>query len=650
MRDGSFGEILGGGNAPVKGRHVFAMIQSLGADKVAGINPGQFDVVIVDEFHHASAPSYSRLLTRIAPKELLGLTATPERMDGADVTDWFGGRIAVELRLWEAIDQGFLAPFQYFGVADDVDLSQLEWRQGGYATNDLDNVLTGNDMRVGKLISAIERIIDYPRRMKALGFCVSVNHAAFMASKFSEAGLKSAALSGNSSADERRQVLGELERGELQAVFSVDVLGEGVDVPRVDTILLLRPTQSATVLTQQLGRGLRRAEGKRCLTVIDLIGQQHRQFRFDQRLRALVDPRRGPVRTQTEDGFPFLPAGCEISLDQTSREVILDNLRHAARLARWPTMVQELKDGEERGLAQFLAEGGRQAADIYKPARGSWTTLRREAGRSTRPTAGDDEQRLLRAVGRLLHVDDRERRGFFTTVLGSDTPPKFSAFDRRQRRLLAMLHFSLWGVNKGMASFDEGYRRLWPHEAVREELTELLDVNDQCSASIARPLGLEPHIALSTHARYSRDEVLAALGVGTAEKPPQLREGVKWVDEEQIDAFFVTLNKSESDYSPTTMYRDYAVSYELFHWESQSTTSAASVTGRRYINHDDQGSSVLIFARETAKAEVGTGPYLCLGPAYYVSHEGERPMAITWKLRSPMPEVTFEGARAVSVG
>lgn len=650
MKDGSFGEILGGGRMPADGRHVFAMIQSLRSEAIEALDPGRFDVLVVDEFHHAAAPSYSRLLERLEPKELLGLTATPERMDGGDVTEWFGGRIAVELRLWEAIDQGFLAPFQYFGVADDVDLSQLQWRRGGYVLSDLNNVLTGDDIRVSKLVQAIRRIVDDPQQMKALGFCVSVEHATYMADKFRQAGLPSAALSGDSSLEERRNALGALERGELRAVFSVDVLGEGVDVPTVDTVLLLRPTQSATVLTQQLGRGLRRAEGKRCLTVIDLIGQQHREFRFDHRLRALVDPRLGPVRVQAEAGFPLLPTGCEISLDRASGEIIMDNLRQAARLTRWGTMVQELRDGDDRGLAEFLEEGARRPVDIYKPAKGGWTALRREAGRPTPAPGGEEEKRLLRAVGRLLHVDDAERTSFFRSVLEAAGPPLVSAFDPRQRRLLAMLHFSLWGTTSGMDSFDAGFQALWKYEAVRAELLGLLDVLDRSSETVGRPLGLAPYISLQAHVLYSRDEVLAALGVGTPQKPPQLREGVKWIEEERVDALFVTLNKSERDYSPTTMYRDYAISPELFHWESQSTTRQDSATGQRYVNHASQDSHVLLFVRETAKGEAGTEPYLCAGPVQYVGHEGERPMAITWRLRTPMPEVMFESARAISAG
>ncbi len=306
-------------------------------------------------------------------------------MDGQDVTEWFGGRIAVELRLWEAIDQGFLVPFQYFGVADGTDSSAIRWSRSGYAIDELSNVLTGNDMRVSKLLAALQRIVFDPGSMRALGFCVSVEHAKYMARKFTEAGLESVALSGEDSPDDRRQQLARLRGGDLRCVFSVEVLGEGVDLPDVDCLLLLRPTQSATVFTPQLGRGLRRAEGKSHVTVIDMIGQQRREFRFEDRLRAIVDTRRGPVVDQVEGDFPFLPAGCSVDLDRQSREIVLDNLRQAARRTQWPSLVADLRrETAALSFGEYLERSDRRLEDIYR--RGSWTELRREGRQGDGPT------------------------------------------------------------------------------------------------------------------------------------------------------------------------------------------------------------------------------------------------------------------------
>jgi superfamily II DNA or RNA helicase len=648
LRRGDFGEIHAGGRL-AEGRHVFAMIQSLHEGRLQNIAPDAFDVVVVDEFHHAAADSYDRLLNHLNPRELLGLTATPERLDGRDVTDWFDHRIAVELRLWEAIDQGFLVPFQYFGVADGTDLTQLTWRRGGYAPEDLSNLFTNDDVRVAKLLEAIQRIVLDPGRMRALGFCVSKEHARYMARKFTDAGLASIALTGDDSPDVRDLGLSDLKAGRIRCVFSVEVLGEGIDVPDVDTVLLLRPTQSATLFTQQLGRGLRRAQGKNSLTVLDLIGQQHREFRFDDRLRAILDPRRGPIVKQVEQEFPFLPAGCTVDLDRRSQEIILDNLRAAVRRSRWATLVSDLRsDDDGIRLAEFLSKHDHRLEDVYKTSR-SWTNLKRDAGHTTgSPSDPDFQRQTLRAMGRLTHIDDPERIEFYRGVLSDSEPPTADSLDERRRRLTKMLAWDLGAGASPYSSLDDYYLALWLEEAPRQELVELLDLLDERSTTRNRPSALAPEVPLVLHARYTRSDVLAALGLGDGTKPPPSREGLMSTPDGRYDAFFVDLQKAERDYSPTTMYRDYAINRELFHWESQSTQTPQQPRVRRWIEHQERGCSVLLFVRDRRRSELGTQPFTFLGSVSYVDHRGERPVAFTWRLPEPMPEELFEVARSVA--
>ena len=646
LRDGSFGEKHGGG-AVASGAHVFAMVQSLHQDHLEQIDPDAFDVLVVDEFHHAAADTYDRLLQHLKPKELLGLTATPERLDGRDVTEWFDHRVAVELRLWEAIDQGFLVPFQYFGVADGTDLRQIAWRRGGYAPAELSNLLTADDARVAKTLEALQRLVLDIQTMRALGFCVSKEHAHYMARKFTEAGLPSVALTGDDSPDHRAVQLRELRAGRLRCVFSVEVLGEGVDVPDVDTLLLLRPTSSATLFAQQLGRGLRRAKGKSHLTVIDLIGQHRREFRFEDKLRAIVDQRRGAVVDQVERHFPFLPSGCTIDLDRQSRELVLDNLRAAVRNSRWATLIDDLQAAPaDVGLAEYLRQYDHRLEDVYKR---SWTQLRRDARRPTAAAAAAElETRSLKALSRLTHVDDPERVEFYGDVLTSTQPPQLSDFEVRHRRLLTML---AWGLGSGQGAFDTPdsfFAALWREAAVTSELIELLDVLDERSSTRATPSPLSPEIPLTMHARYSRAEIIAALGFGTGAKPKVTQGGILWVPQAQSDVFFIDLHKAERDYSPTTMYRDYALNRELFHWESQSRQHDGQQTVQRYINHRQQGSHVLLFVRERKTFELGTQAFTFLGPVTYVEHRGERPVAFTWRLPVPMPEELFEVARSVA--
>jgi hypothetical protein len=446
----------------------------------------------------------------------------------------------------------------------------------------------------------------------------------------------------------RRKGLADLQAGRLRCVFSVEIFGEGVDVPDVDCILLLRPTASATLFTQQLGRGLRRAEGKSHLTVIDLIGQQHRQFRFEDKLRAIVDPRRGRIVEQVAADFPFLPAGCTVDLDRRSEEIVLENLRAAVR-SRWTRLVEDLKaEPDGTRLSEFLQHRGHRVEDVYGQQR-SWTQIKRAAGHTTAPAADADfEARTLKALSRLTHVDDPERVVLYREILATPAAPRMNAGDERRRRLLTMLAWGLNSAASGYESVDEYFSALWAEKAILAELIELLEVLDARSTTRAMPSLLAPEIPLNLHARYSRPEVLAALAHGKGVKPTTSREGVLWVEDAKCDVFFVDLQKAERDYSPTTMYRDYAINRELFHWESQSRQSPHQPTVQRYINHQAAGTNVLLFVRQRKTFELGTAPFTFLGPATYVEHRGERPVAFTWRLPSPMPEELFEIARSVA--
>lgn len=644
MRDGSFGELLVRGARPREGQHVFASIQSLSKRDLTELPPDYYDMVIVDEFHHAAARTYQRLLEHVRPSELLGLTATPERSDLKDVTALFGNRIAAELRLWEAIDYGHLCPFQYFGISDDVSLAGIPFRRGRYDLDELDRVYTGDDSRVAKVLESVRSTIEDPNEMRAFGFCVSVPHAEFMARRFSEAGIPSAAVTGETKSEERQRILRDLRHGQVKCVFSVEVFNEGVDVPDIDTVLFLRPTESATVFLQQLGRGLRRAPGKAGLTVLDFIGQQNRQFRFSPRYEALSGRAGYQIADDLEADFPFLPAGCHIHLDRVSRQVVLDNLRQAIRTRR-SELAADLKQLGDVGLARFLEETGRSLDEVYRGTASGWTSLRRLAGVLTDPP-GRSEDLLARAVGRLRHIDDLERVAAYAGWLRNPAPPDPSALSTRELRLLDMLLAGLWGQQDGRARAD-ALMEFWSYGPLRDELAQLLDFSAANAESLPRrSASLGPDVPLLIHERYSRTEALIALGDATFERQPTTREGVRSLKQLRSDCFFVTVDKSGSGFSPTTRYRDYPISPTEFHWESQSTTRLSSPTGQRYLGLRDPGWRFLLFVRESPNLPDGrTAPFLFLGAVGYVRHQGERPIQVTWHLTDPMPPDFFEAAR-----
>ena len=626
-------------------------MQSL-ANRVDDIEPDGFDVVIVDEFHHAAAASYERLLSRLKPKVLLGLTATPERAVGKSVLEWFDGRIASESRLWDALDQGLLCPFHYFGVNDATDLSTVRFERGRYVPGELDNVLTGDHVRTVRIRQAVEEFVTDPHQMRALGFCAGVGHAHFMAREFTRFGYRAVALDASTPRVDRRAALTKLRRGELRAVFAVDLFNEGVDLPEVDTVLMLRPTESATVFLQQLGRGLRWAERKRVLTVMDLVGQVRREYRYDVRYRALLGGTRHQVRRAVEADFPLLPPGCALKLDRIAKETVLRNLKEAVHNAR-ARLADDLRAlGPDTRLGCFMRDAGVELDDIYaRPGLGHcFAEIRRRAGfeQSTILAAADDS--LLKAIGRLIHVDDHERLKAWRDILEADHSDGMSGLQGRKHRLGLMLFAVLGGRRQSIDEADQILERVRESAEWRREISDLLEILADRIRTVSRPLDPTGEVPLASHATYTLGEIVAAHRRtdkhGALVFPPS---GVLWNEATQTDLLFVTLEKSNRDYSPSTRYADYPISPTLFHWESQNSASLDTPTGRRYVEQATRGTKVIIFVRERKRDGRGeTLPYHCLGYARYRSHESERPMKILWELERPMPGWLYQAGKVVA--
>lgn len=629
LGDGHFGEKYAGGERPVRGTHVFASIQSL-QNRLEELEPTDYDVIVIDEFHHAAAPTYERLLSKMRPKVLLGLTATPERTDGKSVLTWFGGRIAAELRLWDALDQALLCPFQYFGVYDGTDLSNIDFRSGRYDVGTLEQLYTADHVRARAVLQATSekvRQLSGPDGMRALGFCVSVRHAEFMASFFKSKNVPAAAVSFNTSETELQAVLQDLRLGRINVVFTVDKFNEGVDLPMVDTVLFLRPTESATVFLQQLGRGLRLHDGKDCLTVLDFIGNASKKFRFDQRFSSLVPGTRADVLGEVEAGFPRLPAGCDIQLDAEAQATVVQNIRASLRLGR-KALAEDLASVGDVGLREFLKRTKLEVAELYRGGCSYTELLYRSGIRS----GSVGQSPPFKAMERLLHVDDVGRLEQWRRWLGEDSPPRADISSGHMLMLFASMGYVREPVARMRALFDE----FWGERDLRQEYVELLGL---LADELRRPTHALGDLPFHIHATYSRDEVSAGLRLVGKKKGKLLRSqvGAMKHPESRSDILFVTLEKDEREFTPTTLYNDYPISRSLFHWESQSVTRADSETGRRYQGHTERGWRVLLFVRQRRRARGVTSPYLFLGPVRYHSHQSERPMQILWELERPMP-------------
>ena len=657
LKDANFGELFVGNYKPESIDHLFISIQTFNSQDFTAKTTSEFyDYIVVDEFHHAAAPTYQKLLAYYQPKILLGLTSTPERMDGKSVLPYFNQRIAAEIRLPEAIDRKLLCPFQYFGVTDTVDLSTLKWNAGGYDKGELSNLYTLSgavaDRRADLVVSSLLKYVTDMNEVKGLGFCVSIEHAEFMSRYFNQHGIPSMFLTGKSSDEERKAAKGRLVGGEVRFIFVVDIYNEGVDIPEVNTVLFLRPTESLTIFLQQLGRGLRLAEDKECLTVLDFIGQANKRYNFEDKFAALLSNTTRGVTREIKEGVASAPKGCYIQLEKKAAKYILDNIRAsygntAGLVSRVASFAED--SGLELTLANFLDYYHLDPRAIYK-----FSTFSRICARGDVMEGFQEplEDTLTKAFGRLAVIDSRRWIRFLLKLLPRLDHVDFAALSQVEQRMLQMFYVTVWGQVAESWTSDEVLDHLYALSDSPVLLGELLDLlryrYDQIDF-IDEPVDLGFACPLDLHCTYTRDQLLVALDFM---KPGTVREGVKWLPEKQLDVFFVTLNKADKDYSPTTMYNDYSINESLFHWQSQSTTAADSSTGQRYIHHHERGSKVLLFVREFKADRIagGAAAYTFLGTANYVKHEGSRPMNITWRLDRPIPAKFLRKTNKLVVG
>lgn len=655
LKDANFGDLFVGNYKPDTIDHLFISVQTFNSQELhTKTTPDFYDYIIIDEFHHAAAPTYQKLLSYYRPKLLLGLTATPERMDGKSVLDYFDNRIAAEIRLPEAIDLKLISPFQYFGVTDIVDLDSLKWTRGGYDKTELSNIYTLDQMiankRANMIVQSIIKYVTDIDDVKGLGFCVSIAHAEFMSDYFNAHGIPSIFLVGQSADEERGTAKQKLVDGKVRFIFVVDIYNEGVDIPDVNTILFLRPTESLTVFLQQLGRGLRLSEDKECLTVLDFIGQANKKYNFEGKFAALLSNTTKSVQREIKDGFISLPKGCYIQLERIAKDYILDNIRSSFGIkSGLVSRLATFEEDSERALniKNFMDYYHLDIRNIY--LRDNFSRLCVLAGVKNdfdEPL----EQLINKAFLRICSIDSRRWIQFLLEVLPKADSVNVDELSDEEKRMLQMFQFTVWQKSAedcGFISIKDGMMQIKNSSVMFAELIELLQYNFSHIDFIDEIVNLGFKCPLDLYCSYTRDQILVAMDFM---KPSTVREGVKFLPNKYLDILFVTLNKADKDYSPTTMYNDYSINENLFHWQSQSTTSAESKTGQRYINHRKLGSWVLLFVREFKSDIAGTAPYTFLGLIDYAKHEGSRPMNITWRLEKPIPAKYLKKTNKLVVG
>ncbi|MFJ8262936.1 DUF3427 domain-containing protein [Rummeliibacillus sp. NPDC094406] len=639
LRDPNFGEMLVGNHQPDSLDHLFVSIQSLNSKKLyEKLTSDFYDFIIVDEFHHAAATSYQTLLNHFEPNILLGLTATPERNDGKSILSYFDDTISAEMRLTEAIDKKLLCPFQYFCVSDTVDLEQLKWSRKGYDIKELENVYISNDLRSRQIIDSIYKYVTDIEQVKGLGFCVSIEHAKYMANFFCKVGIPAVALYGNVDKEIRGKVQQRLLNGDIKFIFVVDLYNEGIDIPEVNTILFLRPTESLTVFLQQLGRGLRLADEKDCLTVLDFVGQAHKDYNFEEKFRALMGKTKHSVQYYLENGFSHLPKGCFVQLEKLAKDYILRNVRSSQNNAN--NLITKIKYFEEDAgipltLSNFLTHHHLSIYDFYgKNGDRSFNRLKVRAGKALEFDF-PEEKEFTKRLPNLFHFNSTKLLSFLIKYIEN---PETN--NNKEKTMLAIFYYSFYKKypkDEGFPSIEEGISNILSNPKCKEEILEILRYLFSSIEMMEIENDLNFETPLGVHCKYNTAQALAGLGYYNETESPAFREGVKYFKDKKLDVFFVTLNKSDKDFSPSTLYDDYAINEKLFHWQTQSRVGEESNTARRYITHKKENHQIALFVREFKKENGYTSPFIFLGTANYVSHSGSKPMSIIWKLEEEMP-------------
>ena len=638
LLDANFGDIWVGDSRPQNGiDHLFISVQTFNSkyERIfSGLPADYYDYIVIDEAHHLVADSYRKIISKFTPKLLVGLTATPERMDGVSLLPDFDNQISAEIRLPKALDEGLLTPFQYLCISDETDLTDEELMQGDrYVATKLTEKLC-NSQRVGLIVNRLQYYIADEHKCRALGFCATKKHAQFMAEEFRRVGLKAAYLTSDNDA-ERLSLNKQLAKGEINYLFVVDIFNEGVDIPAVDTVLFLRPTESLTIFLQQLGRGLRLYPGKQQLTVFDFVAQLNQKYDFASRFRSLLTRTDKSVVDQVKNGFTLLPHGCTIHMEEKAQEYVLQNIK--AAIYNKARLVKELRTYTHTPtLAEFIENNGQDVRLIYKGG-SCWSSLKREAGMCDYPE--DDNTKLfVKGIGNLVHVNTVSYLNFIRKVMLAKGNVKCN--DEREETFAVMLYYTLFidKISKvGVKSISEALRRLADYPMFISEILELTDYllahleTKTFSVGEGMPMGLEQYGC------YTREEVFAIFKRQTANKKMQGSvAGVFNIEELNTELFFVTLNKSDKDFSAETMYNDYVVSENEFRWESQNTDSHQG-KGKRFVEQKKNGKKFLLFVRENKKDGYGnTCPFICFGLVDYIRSKDDKPMKINWQTHHPI--------------
>ena len=668
----NFGRIFSG-NKEVGHNMIFASIQSL-RNCYKDFISDKFNYIIVDEFHHASASSYEKIIHYFKPEFLLGLTATPERMDGKDILALCDYNLVGEMGMRKAMEKDLIVPFHYFGVNDiTVDYEKIPYRNGKYDEEILLNDLSVS-IRTDYIVEKMEKFGYDGKYMSGIAFCQNIKHALYMKNEFLRKGYKSELLTSKTNLTERSKILESFRNKEIEILCVVDILNEGIDIPDINLLLFLRPTLSSTVFIQQIGRGLRKAAGKDFVTIIDFIGNHKKDYLitkvFSDEIhnKSFLYEKKEKIIEQIKNQFSNIPGASYIELDRICQERIIDKIEKINFNSRniLKEMYNEFKNDIGKSPEEFLeisdfdsnielfVELVTKVGSFYEAQvqfeNDNFIKYYRMKNPKTDLLAYMEKKIRLCEPFTYLTVkfflkskyegQNLRNKYINSEILLSEYKKYFSIKDEFKNFYLLERIFNELIEDEILEADLYGYKISKKYEAIFYEEDKNFEkrLNDLINLGLNefRKNDIEEFNdnVLITHKEYKRIDLQILLD----SKVPKGIWRAGYANTEKDICLFITNDKSHI-MQENLKYDNSLHSDEIIQWISQPKTYHSSSVGQMFIKHREKNMKVHIFARKYAFMNGNkTNPFIYLGQADYYRSFGDKPMTILWKLRRKLPQ------------
>jgi superfamily II DNA or RNA helicase/HKD family nuclease len=647
-----------------KSNYIFSTIQSMNKYFLE-FKRDYFEYIIVDEAHHITSPSYQAVLEYFQPKFLLGLTATPERCDGGNIYEVFNMNIPVEIRLQEALERNLIVPFHYYGIKDidDIDLKDIKLTEIRKLTK-----LLNLSKRVDFIIEKMNFYGYSGEKRKGLGFCISIEQCEYMAKEFTERGIKAIAITGNTNPEVRKEILKKFEYDDIEIIFVVDIFNEGVDIPCINTILMLRPTNSPIIFTQQLGRGLRHFKEKEFLTVIDFIGNHNKTFLIAIALMGRKGYDKESLKLSVKNDFNNLSKNLHISLDKICKEEIikqLDNenfnsIKYLKEeyenfkdfLKRVPTPMDYINFDEAPELFRYINKSKSYFEFLKYVKDNSFELTQQEINiireiESYLPIKriyefliihnliSKEENSLsinsiISLLARFIFIENLERcKSSIEHSMRYLNGEFFDSVELKKSN-------NLFKFKNGIISKSEEFTSLLKNENLKNYLLEILDYGllrykkEFSNKDYGMPF-------FKLYSTYNMKDVALLCNY---EKKHSAFRGSGLLKNGKEYFIFIDLHK-EKDIKESINYKDKILSRELIQWQSQNSTAQISEIGKNITDNINRGINLHMFVRKFKEVDGIIQSYLYIGKGNCIEFEGNKPITLKLKLDNILPKEIF---------